>query len=225
MEQTAKALGKSKKSIQRLVQGGMLTPEREGRRFYFPKEQVDRLIKEGLADPIRELKDLRTRVVALEERVAYLTYVAGVDVTALRAATDEQLVALVQEASRARNMVGASPPGNMRKWGELFIQVSEVELLRISHLIKTPRPWEPLYVLCVEMMTEMRRRKWLQRSPSGQDLYRLLEKGRKTLGQAAIMTMEALAAEIGTSATRRLLLQDSMDDALMRIIEEDRLSS
>ncbi len=156
----------------------------------------------------------------MEERLAYLTYVAGVDVTALRTASDETLVELVHEARRAKDLLEDTPPNNIRKWAELFIQFSELEILRLARLMASPRPWEPLYVLCISMQEELRRRSSFNR-PSMQDLYRLLERGRRSLGKAIVLTHEVLASETGTPATRRLLLMDSVDRALLRLIEAD----
>ena len=232
VNQVANRLGKSVKTVYRMVKAGKLMAISDRGRLTFDSDELEehlrgdtrRLPYQRLLDLERVVGDLHGKLAAAEHRMELLSYINGIDVTQLRDVTDEQLLALREEATKARMSIQRVTHLNrtvVQQWGEFFLQVTELEVHRLVGLTTRPRPWSPFYLLCLEMQHRIRTEEGFEASMGLQGLYRLLERGRKVLGEAIILTDEILAAETGTTATRRLLGRDTVRDAVLRLIEAD----
>lgn len=131
---------------------------------------------------------LESKVAILEKQVAFLLRVNGVELSKMREASDADLLALYQDAVHMVSVVSRPLALEViERWAEYFLQISEYELARIRHVVKFDHTWEPFYLLCIKMMTQVRHGAEVLESIRVQQLYALLEKGRKNLRDSAIM--------------------------------------
>jgi hypothetical protein len=166
---------------------------------------------------VSENKLLRARISALEKTVQFLLRLNGMDLSELRNASDGDLHEHYIDA--VRTLKGDHP--KMEKatyWADLFVKISEYELLRLRDITGYPHTWEPFYLLCVKYMTFVRKHPRLGKEPPLLRLYALLEKGRASLRDSAIIMLRLSEDKLGPRT--RILIKD---DELARILKcEDR---
>jgi hypothetical protein len=138
-----------------------------------------------MTDPERLLE---ARVATLEAQIKFLLRLNGMDTSALREASDGDLLKCYQEAVGLLGIPHQKLPiETMERWVELFLQLSEVELVRIQGLVGYEYPWEPFYQLCTHFQTALRRSKRFTRDPGMKGLYGVLERARRNLRDGAVV--------------------------------------
>jgi len=218
-------LGIGRSTLFRHVREGILPAVKIKGKLWLELEDLDALKKKGVRRPKRpadRIAAMEIRLEVLERRVIFLSYINGIDVTGLRDVTDEQLVALQREAKKFCNRPTKSIPlAEVRRWAELFLKFSEYELERLGRILQERRPWAPFYRLCLAFMSSLPSRRGFGRNDNLQELYRLLERGRKNLGQSIVITTEVLGSEIGPRALAGAIRGGSVAEVLDRYIKAD----
>lgn len=131
---------------------------------------------------------LEARVSELEKQVRFLLHINGLDVSAMRSAPDKTLLSIYQGAVQLLGIDRKKlNPESIKLWAEYFMQFSEYEFVRLQNIIDYDHTWEPLYHLCVKMMTTIRQHKNLPHDVGLQHLYAYLNKGRRNLRDSAII--------------------------------------
>jgi hypothetical protein len=134
---------------------------------------------------LRRLTD--ARIDNLEKQIAFLLRVHGLDLSTFRTASDEDLMKVYRDSVHMLSLI--SRPVDLEvieRWAEYFIQFSEYEFTRLQPLVSFDHTWEPFFLLCTKMMTQVRQDKRLPETASIQQLYAMLEKGRRNLRDAAV---------------------------------------
>ena len=221
----AKFLGVCPRTIYRHAKTGSLPSSRRKGKIWFDLEDLEmfqELPSESPTSPAAVLSAFEVRLKKVEGRLGFLAYVTGVDVTGLRDVTDAQLVQLKREAERFCLMPPRTVPlEQVHRWAETFLKISEVEMERLGRMLQERRPWAAFHRLCLSMMEDLRRRKGFSSHDKMQETYRLLERGRRSLGQAIVITTEARGAEAGPRVLQGLVRGGSVHDILHRYVKAD----
>ena len=155
---------------------------------------------------LRRLMD--ARIANLEKQVAFLIRVNGLDLSAFRTATDEELLEIYRNAVHMLAVVGRGVALEIvERWSEYFIQFSEYEFTRLQAIVAFDHTWEPFFLLCTKMMTQVRHDKRLGENVSIQQLYAVLEKGRRNLRDSAITMCRKYPDTL--TAKGRVILKDN----------------
>lgn len=139
----------------------------------------------------RRFRLLEAQLSRLENQVKFLLHINGLDLSALRTATDAELLQHYQEAVQLLGVPRrALAPEVCERWAPLFVQLSEYELTRLQAIVEYDHTWEPFYHLAVKMMTATRQHKKFASEVTIQHLYAYLEKGRQNMRDAAIIMIK-----------------------------------
>ena len=131
---------------------------------------------------------LDARIDGLEKQVAFLLRVNGLDLSHFRSVKDDALLQLYQDAVQLVAVVQRGIALELiDRWAEYFIQLSEYEFTRLQPIVSFDHTWEPFFLLCTKMMTQVRQDPKMPESTRIQQLYALLDKGRKNLRDAAVI--------------------------------------
>lgn len=230
--EAAKILEVCTRTVKMYGKYGLLTLKRikgQGRWKWCKRDEVTAL-KEVLDEQgnarslIEMLKGLRVKLKAMDRRLDFLMHINGLDVAILRDAPDEKLIELYDEVceyldaprtNRRRQMA------HIQRWAQIVMQVTELELERLVGPTQDTTPWGPFYQLVRMLMREVRGRKHFSHNESFQFTYRMLDKARKSLGQAIVVFTEAQAADVGPRRTRGLYKIGAVEDSLTRYIQSD----
>lgn len=154
-----------------------------------------------------EQKLLEARISVLEKQVLFLLKINGLDLSELRNYTDEQLLRLYQDAVHMLALVTKKLDLEIiERWSEYFIQLTEHEMIRLQDLVNFDHTWEPFYILCTKMMTQLRQSKEVTESIRVQQLWAVLNKGKKNLRDAAVIICQKYAYKVTPQA--RAILQE-----------------
>jgi hypothetical protein len=232
IEGTAKILGVCTRTVKMYGKYGLLDLKRikgQGRWKWVRRDEVvalrEVLDEQGSARSLVEmLRGLRVRLLAMDRRLNFLMFVNDLDVTVLRDVPDEKLIKLYDEVCEY-----VEAPSNDRRrqmahiqgWAQTIMQITELELERLVGPTQDTTPWVPFYKLIRMLMEEVRGRKHFSHNESFQFTYRLLDRARKSLGQAIVVFTEAQAAEIGPRRTQGLYKIGASEDSLTRYIQSD----
>ncbi len=216
-------------SFRRYVRRGYIEKVKHpgSRKHFFRLDAVQALKErqtpgEKISDPFIRIKVLEMRLAAMERRVRYLSYVSGMDVSSLASVDDEGLAALFREADQfVKAGMTSFPLKVINIWAETFLQITSVELARLARLVLVKDPWRPFYRLCLDMQLCVRAHPHFSTRPALRETYALLEKARKGMAQAILISMSMLAVETGQVPTREILSADSAPDQLRRLVEAD----
>jgi hypothetical protein len=155
----------------------------------------------------QEIRKLEARVVNLESQVAFLLRINGLSLSALRTASDDELLKHYRDAVQ---LIGLREqqlsPDVCLCWSELFCQLSEFELIRLQGLVDYAHTWEPFYHLCIRMMRVVRHARGFARNGELKHLYAFLEKGRKNLRDAGVIMIQKYPQ--GVPKMAHVLLKD-----------------
>lgn len=110
----------------------------------------------------------------------------------------------------------------IENWANMFLQFTEIEFDRLVGPTQTGRPWKPFHDLCLHLARTLRQKKGFATNQKMQELYRLLDKSRKSLSTAITVFTEKRAAAIGGPAARKLFLLDT-EDSLDRYVASEVL--
>ena len=153
---------------------------------------------------------LEARVSALEKQMAFLLKVNGLDLSGMRRADDETLLTLYQDAVQLVAVIHKGIALEIvERWAEFFLQLSEYEFTRLQPIVEFDHTWEPFYLLCTKLMTQVRQHKQLPESVRIQQLYAILDKGRSNLRDSAILMCRKYPKSL-TARGRTLLKNDDL---------------
>jgi|WetSurSiteA1Bulk_404760.scaffolds.fasta_scaffold05869_3 hypothetical protein len=163
-----------------------------------------------MADLAIRISTLESQVSSLERLVQFLMQVNGLDMSALRQASEQDLLQHYQDAT----FLLAVPPSEidtevMKRWAELYIQITEYELTRLKHLVEYDHTWQPFFQGCIRMMTALRQMKEFSTNLDLQSIYGVLDRGRRNLREAAIILIQNAVSEPPPIA--QILLKDGID--------------
>ena len=149
---------------------------------------------------------LQARISKLERQVEFLMRINGLDLSSLRTVSDEDLLKCYQDAVQLIG-IGASkiPPEAIERWGELFLQISEIEVVRLQGIVEYHHTWEPFYLLCTMCLTAVRHHKEFGADIGLQQLYALLDRGRRNLRETAVIICKLHPEDLPDRA--RILLE------------------
>lgn len=154
----------------------------------------------------RRLMD--ARIANLEKQVTFLIRVNGLDLSAFRTASDEDLLEIYQNAVQLLALIGRGVDLEViEKWSDYFIQFSEYEFTRLQAIVSFDHTWEPFFLLCTKMMTQVRHDKRMGENSSIQQLYALLDKGRRNLRDSAVVMCRKYPDTM--TAKGRVILKDN----------------
>jgi hypothetical protein len=156
------------------------------------------------------IRKLEALVGNLERQVKFLLKINSLDLSALREAPDTELLKYYQDAVTLLGLRKEKlEPEVMSVWGELFIQLSEFEIVRLQEMVEYEHTWEPFYTLCVRMMTVVRQRRNFTKDITLRNLYALLDRGRKNLRDSAMIMIQKYPQNLSQTA-KALLKDDSL---------------
>lgn len=139
----------------------------------------------------KEQRLLEARLSKLESQVDFLMKINGLDLSALRTVPDHELLKHYQDAVQLLALpTGKIPAEIAQRWSELFLQFSEYEMIRLQDIVEYEHTWEPIYLLCLRMMTVVRQHKELPSDAGLQQLYAILDRGRMNLRDSAIVMIK-----------------------------------
>jgi len=134
------------------------------------------------------VRQLESKVAVLEKQVTFLLKVNGFHLSEMRKISDENLLRLYQDAVHLVAVVRKGIALEVvERWAEIFLQLSEVEMVRLQPIIGFDHTWEPFYLLCTKMLTQVRESKEVKTQVRVQQLFALLEKGRQGLQSCGVM--------------------------------------
>jgi len=138
---------------------------------------------------MNQLEELAIQVRILEKQVAFLLKINGLDLSALRNAPDTELLMWYRNAVTLLGTSKTIPPEMISPWAEIFLQLSEMELHRIADLVEYRHTWEPFYQVAVKCMTHVRQHADFSRDLHLQQLYAVLDKGKRNIRDAAVIIL------------------------------------
>jgi len=137
------------------------------------------------------IRKLEARLANAEKQIQFLLHINGLDLSAMRDAPDEELLKYYRDAVTLLGLRKEQlAPDVISVWGELFLQLSEYEMVRLQELVGCDHTWEPFYLLVVRMMTSVRQRKNFAKTPVLKNLYALLDRGRKNIRDSAMIMIQ-----------------------------------
>ena len=138
-----------------------------------------------------QLRLLEARIAVLEKQVKFLLRVNGIDSSALREVSNEELLKYYQDAVQLLGLrLQEYPPEVIEQWSMLFCQLSEYEIARLQNIVRYEHTWEPFYHLCVKMMTAVRQHRDFATDLGLQHLYGLLDRSRKNMREIAVLIIK-----------------------------------
>jgi hypothetical protein len=153
------------------------------------------------------LDRLEAQVRNMEGQITFLLKINGLDVSKLRNSTDEELLSLYQSAVQLLGLPYRELEVEIvLQWSEIFLQLSEYEMLRLKGIVDYTHTWEPFYQLCIRMLTAIRQHPRLPEEAKMQQLYAVLERSRSNLRDSAVIMCQKFPDTI--SKRSKLLLQD-----------------
>jgi hypothetical protein len=155
----------------------------------------------------QELALLQARVGKLEKQVEFLLRINGLDLSPLRSVSNEELLKYYRDAVQLLGLTPSQlPPEAIERWAELFLQLSEYEMVRLQGIVDYNHTWEPFYHLAIKMMTSIRQHKDLGSDIGLQHLYATLEKGRRMVRDVAVIMCKRYPDDLPEKA--KILLKD-----------------
>jgi hypothetical protein len=214
VDSAAARLSRTKRSIFKYIEQGLLTKKRQGNKVFLLAEEVEQLALELGADaPAMNRKTflrLLSRVQKLEERMSVVQRILGMRDHPLRPDAGEAH-ALLAEVRAALNK-RAWAWKEIETWASIFDRVDEVTLDSLQTMLAEPHPWKPLYELCVRMLAHvptLAEKSDLER----QTLHLKLDEGRKRMRGTILMWIEMGRGSIPDSFLGAL---DTDSEALLR---------
>lgn len=207
----ARELNKCTKTIRGYITSGILRARRfrgHGHSHWIHRADLQAFQAMGFArrnniSPWDMLHSLKHRLHSIETKLDFLMHVNGLDVSQLRDAPTEELLVLYDSVCDALQLdVANTRCREMVRWSGIFLQFTELEFDRLIDPTLDPQPWKPFHKLCVKLSKNLLRRPKFGNSCPMQQTYRLLDKARKHLAQAALVFEES---HLSKRSRRRLL--------------------
>lgn len=143
---------------------------------------------EQLEHRVRQLEAL---VSGLQGQIEFLLKINGLELSALRTATNDELLKHYQDSVQLLGIPPSRYPEEViGRWAEILFQLSEFEFTRLQSVVSHDHTWEPFYHLAIKMMTSLRQRKDFLNNNTLQQLYAFLDKTRRSIRDAAIIMIK-----------------------------------
>jgi excisionase family DNA binding protein len=229
-KEACEMLGLRRSTIWRYIKQGVLKGRHfkgQGRRYFIRRSDIQAMleIREQDVDTssLKELlQGVKIRIHSVESRLDFIMQVLGLEISALRDKPIEMLLKIYTDA-----MVAASENPRFirfeqaRRWADVLCQFTELEFQRLVGPTQDIHPWKPIFNLCVNLLTDFRRRKRFGTDLSMQQTYRVLDKARKQLSQAALVFEHSMASNFGPIKSARIHKINGHADSLDRYIEAE----
>lgn len=197
------------------------------RMLFIRKDEVQALMDirdQGVG--VCEIRDLlvglKVRLHSMESQHQFLMEVLGLEVSALRDQPVEVLLKTYREVVvEAQEDPKFMQVDEIKRWAIILCQFTELEFQRLVGPTQDIHPWKPFYNLCINLLTNLRRRRSFYRNVNQQQIYRLLDKARKQLSNAASVFENSLASNFGPIASERIHKLHARADSLDRYIEAE----
>ncbi|MCK4303577.1 MAG: helix-turn-helix domain-containing protein [Candidatus Eisenbacteria sp.] len=229
--QAAKFLDRCDRTVRVYIKSGILRAHRikgKGCLLWIRRDDL-RVLKEtreyglGTGDLQDLLRTIKMRLHSIDHKLDFLMHVNGLDISILRDQPISMLIALYDECSDFLELNAHDiPPFQIENWAYMFMQFTELEFDRMVGPTLSTRPWEPFHDLCLHLSRTLRQKKGFASDQRLQELYRVLDKSRKSLNTAITVFVERQAAKTGGPSARRSL-QLGQDDSLDRYIASEVL--
>lgn len=190
VQEAARSLGKSVKTVQRYVAKGYLRKETIGGRILINREDVTRMA--AGADDTEFNKTaflaLGARVRSLEEKMAVVQRALEIRDDPLRP-TGEEAMGLLVQATKSRKC-DQWVQQEIETWAMLFDRMDEVTFDSMAVSTGSQRPWEIYYSLCIRMMDYVSVMSQKGLDVSWNLLHKRLDEGRKKMRGTILVWME-----------------------------------
>jgi len=134
---------------------------------------------------------LVARVSVLEQQVEFLLRLNGLNVSRFRSASDDELLNVYRDTVQ---LLGLSDRRfeleTIEQWSDIFLQISEIEVVRLQPIVEVVHTWEPFYLMCLHMMGQVRVHPKMDSSIRTQQLYAALDKGLRGLRAVGVLTLK-----------------------------------
>jgi hypothetical protein len=227
-------LGKCTKSVRNYIQNGILRAKRfkgQGRTLWIRRDDILALKKMGerklrTVDIWDLLKTIKLRLHSIEHKLDFLMHVNGLDVSALRDAKIEVLLAAYDEVTEFLQVDASGISWDqMEEWAKVFLQFTELEYERLVGPTMDAQPWKPFQLLCRHLMDTLRRKKGFTTHPQMQQTYRLLDKARRHIAQSAMVFEESRSDHVGAKRVAEIANFGAEQDSLDRYIAAEAFRS
>lgn len=229
--EAAKFLNRNPETVKRYIRMGVLRGKRfrgSGKSWWIHKHDLEAFkhleqdIRLNSRDMWELLKGIRIRLHAIDNKLDFLMHINGLDVSTLRDADTDTLVSLYDEASDFLDLeLDLVPVDQVEQWSIVLMQVTELELERLVAPCQDYEPWKPFHELCRRLLLSLRRRKGFKSNGRMQEVYRMLDKARKSIGQATVVFTEKYASELGPKKRSSVFMVEARMDSLDRYIAEE----
>lgn len=226
--EAAKVLERTPEEVLSLCNEGLIRKKSTGQRVLVHLKDVEEVRETNLHARARP-KDIVSRLLLLERKVKSLAHaldlfgaVSGMTSTSLDELSDQELVALSESVREALSL-GSWDLDDMLKFSEVFLRISDSDVIRLNEALGTNDSWKDFYVLALNMSTFARK----MESPPSRDLdtvRALLQQGLRNLRSIGVLFIEN-SAYLETSKT---ILQKTMShdlaefDTLIRKLKHRR---
>lgn len=230
----SKFLGKCTKTVRGYISSGILRARRfkgQGKTWWIKRDDLQAMKRMGderlrTVDIWDLLRTVKIRLSSIEHKLDFLMRVNGLDVSALRDAKIDVLLAAYDEVCEFLQL---SPHGipytDMAKWAGLFLEFTELEYERLVNPTMDMQPWKPFHLLCRHLMNTLRQKKGFSTHRGMQETYRLLDKARKQIAQSALVFEECRAGKLGAKQVSRIASFGLTEDSLDRYIVAETVKS
>jgi hypothetical protein len=227
-------LSKCTKTVRSYIQHGILRARRfkgQGRTLWIRKDDLRAMREMGdrklrTVDIWDLLKTIKIRLHGIEHKLDFLMHVNGLDVSSLRDAKIEVLLSAYDEVCEFLHIsVYDVPRDQMEEWAKVFLQFTEIEYERLIGPTMDAQPWKPFHNLCRHLMASLRRKKGFSTHPKMQQTYRILDKARKHIAQAAVVFEEVRSSQLGPRRVAELARLGIEEDSLDRYIAAEAQKS
>jgi len=227
-------LGKCTKTVRNYIQNGILRAKRfkgQGRTLWIRRDDILALKRMG-EEKLRTidiwdlLRTIRLRLHSIEHKLDFLMHVNGLDVSALRDAKIEVLLAAYDEVCEFLQLNAFNiQRDQMEEWANVFLQFTELEYERLVGPTMDAQPWKPFQLLCRHLMTSLRRKKGFSTHPQMQHTYRLLDKAREHIARSALVFEETRSDSLGAKRVSEIANLGVEADTLDRYIAAEAFRS
>jgi len=215
MEEAAKMLGRTVRSVRSYMKTGLLRRIVDSKKVFIPRTDVEQLqVELGAGFPPMNRKtfnQLVAHVQRLEMDLVVLKRMNGVYDSPLRP-TKEETSNLFQACVAALS-AGSWTLSEISQWADLFEKMDDVFFEVLADNIGVSDPWRPFYQICVAQMKQLSSMEGYKSSLELQHLHSRLSIGLSTMRRVIMVWIEAGRSE---KAHAVATLMDGISEAVLR---------
>ena len=226
--EAAKLLERTPEDVINLCNEGLIRRKSTGQRILVRRSDVEEVRETNLHATARP-KDIVSRLLLLERQVAALTSaldlfgaVSGMTSTSLDELDDQALIVLLGAVKKAGQQ-DSWPIDEMLRFSEIFLRVSDSDIVRLNNALCTNDSWRDFYELCLHMSIYAREHKLKE----GRDLdtvRALLQRGLRNLRSIGVLFIENEAYLKTSEETLKSTMSHDLAqfDTLIRKLHKDK---